>query len=267
MALVKQQFVDNTQFSNRTFTSRLTKLPLPALPAALDPEPWSVGVRPKGRASTYVMGREEEKTMFLRYNNAKRMVNVYLKASKRAEAAAFFAQAMHLREYIIRINMPLIYSQVARNLGRLVHLDWNTAVSECQLPLLNACNKFNVDNGTKFSTYACRAILNSLSRSNGVTGKKSARVKSVELPEIHGEILPEQGDPLGEAKESLKDVWDMNRADLSSTEKYTLTRRYGLDGEPTSTLEEVGEVIGVTKERVRQIQNKALAKLRPFIAA
>ena len=37
---------------------------------------------------------------------------------------------------------------------------------------------------------------------------------------------------------------------------------YGVDAGPRKTLEQVGVIIGVTKERVRQIQNKALKKIR-----
>ena len=44
-----------------------------------------------------------------------------------------------------------------------------------------------------------------------------------------------------------------------------LRLRFGLDGEKPRTLEEVGEVFNVTRERVRQIQNIALRKLRKMM--
>jgi RNA polymerase primary sigma factor len=44
-----------------------------------------------------------------------------------------------------------------------------------------------------------------------------------------------------------------------------LRYRFGLDGGNEKTLEEVGEKFGVTRERVRQIQNLALRKLRKMI--
>ncbi len=49
---------------------------------------------------------------------------------------------------------------------------------------------------------------------------------------------------------------------LDEREKTILTARFGLNGERAKTLEEVGEMLGVTRERVRQVQNAALAKLR-----
>ncbi len=49
---------------------------------------------------------------------------------------------------------------------------------------------------------------------------------------------------------------------LTERENFILTYRYGLDGDGEKTLEEVGRKFGVTRERVRQIQNSALKKMR-----
>lgn len=52
---------------------------------------------------------------------------------------------------------------------------------------------------------------------------------------------------------------------LDPREATILRYRFGLDGGPEKTLEEVGQKFGVTRERVRQIQNIALNKLRKMI--
>jgi RNA polymerase primary sigma factor len=49
---------------------------------------------------------------------------------------------------------------------------------------------------------------------------------------------------------------------LDPREATILTRRFGLEGNDEETLEEVGEDFGVTRERIRQIQEQALRKLR-----
>lgn len=52
---------------------------------------------------------------------------------------------------------------------------------------------------------------------------------------------------------------------LSEKQQEVLSRRFGLRGYPVSTLEEVGQEIGLTRERVRQIQVEALRRLREIL--
>ncbi len=52
---------------------------------------------------------------------------------------------------------------------------------------------------------------------------------------------------------------------LSPREQTILKLRFGLGGNDEKTLEEVGEQFGVTRERIRQIQDEALKKLRKRI--
>jgi RNA polymerase primary sigma factor len=60
----------------------------------------------------------------------------------------------------------------------------------------------------------------------------------------------------------LKDSVHNLLAELSERERYVVERRYGLDGGRCATLGEIGEEIGVTRERARQIQNFAFRRLR-----
>jgi len=53
---------------------------------------------------------------------------------------------------------------------------------------------------------------------------------------------------------------------LDNRERMILKMRFGLDGSRPRTLEEVSQQIGRTRERVRQIQNQALSKLRAMLA-
>jgi RNA polymerase primary sigma factor len=51
-------------------------------------------------------------------------------------------------------------------------------------------------------------------------------------------------------------------ADLSPRERKIITLRFGLDGSEDCTLEQLGEMFDVTRERIRQIESKALRRLR-----
>ncbi len=61
---------------------------------------------------------------------------------------------------------------------------------------------------------------------------------------------------------SLQDILDKTLDILSPREKRIMILRYGLAGECPLTLEEIGKIMGITRERVRQIQNKCIGKLR-----
>ena len=80
-----------------------------------------------------------------------------------------------------------------------------------------------------------------------------------------GELVPEE-----EAVIPDRELFDNNMSTLlhalirllQDREVEILTRRFGLDGNETATLEEIGKQFGVTHERVRQLQNATWAKLR-----
>ena len=67
-------------------------------------------------------------------------------------------------------------------------------------------------------------------------------------------------------RNSLQDVLANSLAELDYRERRILQLRYGLGEEAPLTLEEIGAILHITRERVRQIQNKAIERLRTFDA-
>ena len=66
--------------------------------------------------------------------------------------------------------------------------------------------------------------------------------------------------------EALKDQIDKVLKELPEREEAIVRMRFGLDGTGTvKTLDEVGKIYGITKERVRQIENKAMRRLKMII--
>jgi RNA polymerase primary sigma factor len=78
------------------------------------------------------------------------------------------------------------------------------------------------------------------------------------------EALPGAG--LGAALKAREDLAGVLR-DLPDTERGVLELRFGLGGEEPRTLESIGRQLGLTRERVRQIEAAALARLRRLMAA
>jgi len=219
-----------------------------------------------------LMKGPEEKMMFLRFNYSKlrlaklqRLIRKNGLTRKRAEEFMFWHRRFeHFREYLVRTNLALVLAMAKRT--RLGDVDFAEIVSEGNMALIRAVDKFNVDRGFKFSTYACRAILKAFSR----TALKSSRHRTrfpVEFePEMEkSDWTDRRRDAVEEdCIDELKAIVDRNLADLSQVEETVIRRRFNWKQEEESplTLEEVGQIIGVTKERVRQIQNKALMKIR-----
>ncbi len=85
-----------------------------------------------------------------------------------------------------------------------------------------------------------------------------------------GELLVDniQPTPYEDAREILlRERLDEVLSTLSKREKKVIELRFGLNDEPPKTLEEVGHIFGVTRERIRQIEAKALRKLQNPIRA
>lgn len=80
-----------------------------------------------------------------------------------------------------------------------------------------------------------------------------------------GDFIPDESQPTpvdAASRQLLKDHLDEVLDTLSERESKVLELRFGLDGGQPRTLEEVGKVFGVTRERIRQIEAKALRKLK-----
>ncbi len=82
------------------------------------------------------------------------------------------------------------------------------------------------------------------------------------------DTIPDQNvsDPVSLLQDSdLSNSIDGWLSDLTEKQREVLCRRFGLRGYETSTLEEVGRAIGLTRERVRQIQVEALKRLKDIM--
>jgi RNA polymerase sigma factor (sigma-70 family) len=219
-----------------------------------------------------LMNAAEERLMFYRFNYCKVRLARLKREIRAGELTAELAKEFlewhrkleHFREYLVRTNLALVLAMAKRT--RLGETDFAEIVSEGNMALLRAIEKFDVDRGFKFSTYACRAILKGFSR----MAMKATRYRTRFPVEFEPEM--EQSDWQDKRRDAveeecideLKAIVERNLADLSNIEQTVIRRRFNWKqtDESPLTLEEVGRIIGVTKERVRQIQNKALAKIR-----
>ena len=224
------------------------------------------------------------------------------------------------RERMINANLRLVVTIARDYIG--LGLPLPDLISEGNIGLMQAIDRFDPEKGAKLSTYAVwwikRAIKNALANQSktirlpaktiekitrmrrisaqmgnelsreptedelgeelGIATEKLARLKSVGLrPEsldapVGADELTEFGENIPDEQtqtpfESLreKDFLDqINRVlkSLTTREATIIVERFGLNGTTAKPLEQIAEIIGVTRERIRQLELTALAKLR-----
>lgn len=220
-----------------------------------------------------VLNKHQEQALFLQFNYARyRVLKLREKIGDKPVTEAQARDLLHwyrlsrtLRDRIAQFNLALVLAMAKRVRG--ADLDFADLISEGNMALLRATDKFNASKGFKFSTYACRAILKAFSR----TGIKQSQYKAM-FPTDFDPALEKSDHQQRKADEYENDcasqvrrIFERNDAELTDVEQAVIEHRFAL-GESTEsaplTLEQVGKLVGLTKERVRQIQNKALAKLR-----
>ena len=220
------------------------------------------------------LSHEKEHHLFLRFNYARLQVITILRdhAGKKLSAPAtrkllaWGHRMLSARGVIVRLNLPLVLAMAKRT--RLSNMDFNELISEGNMALLRSVEKFDCSRGFKFSTYSCRAILKSFSR----VAMRASRYRgtfptSFDPAMERSDFVERQRENMaGDCVDELKEIFLQNLAGLSEVERTVISQRFALavaapEAGP-KTLEQVGTMIGVTKERVRQIQNNALKKMR-----
>ncbi len=225
----------------------------------------------------------QERVLFLKYNYARWRVRqvqdsltddagVLAKPSvaQAREMIKYFELAKGFREQIAEINLALVLAMAKR--VRNIDVDLSDLIGEGNMALMRSVDKFDCMRGFKFSTYACRAILKAFSRYSMKVAKDRSKIVAEFDPSMerstHLETI--RATVERDSAREVRHLVESDCADLTELEKRVITSRFGLQkapGTPQATLEQVGAEIGLTKERVRQIQNRALEKLKSAFEA
>lgn len=177
------------------------------------------------------------------------------------------------RQRLVSANLRFVVSVARRYRHSGVPLA--DLVNEGNLGLLRAAERFDESHGVRFVSYAIwwirQGMMRAIARDAELNGEHGVRRLSLDEPMNGGrttalqELVPDRGSEAPEERvlrTGMRDAVDSSLTDLPEREQMVLRLYYGLDGTPPYTLEEVGEHLGVTRERARQMKERALARLR-----
>jgi RNA polymerase sigma factor (sigma-70 family) len=218
-----------------------------------------------------LLNKEQEQHMFRQMNYLKHRLHKLRKTLDPGRARTpeldhieeLQAKINSIKERLIRCNMRLVVSYAKKHASPTDNLF--ELISDGNMSLIRAVEKFDYARGNKFSTYASWAIMKNFARS--IPDEKTHRERFVtgheEMFETRTDYRSDEQEQITQAEQAAGKV---NRLldQLDPREREILRMRAGLDNEEGLTLEQIGQRLGITKERVRQLNVRIMKKLRDY---
>lgn len=177
------------------------------------------------------------------------------------ELELMLTRARELRDRIVQANLRLVISVVKKFVDANNTLD--DLLSEGTMSLLRAVEKFDYARGFRFSTYATYAIRRNLYRFVVARRQERTRFES-RTEEFAADLTDPAESRITEARwhELQRRLTTILRR-LDPREQQVIRARFGLDElAEVETLQSLADRMGVCKERVRQLEKRAMMKLR-----
>jgi RNA polymerase sigma factor (sigma-70 family) len=224
---------------------------------------------------TPVLNREQEIELFRRYNYLKHRVaqeRHQLKLSRvcaelLSRLEAHLDEAEEIRTMLVEANLRLVVGIAGKHTSD--GAGFLELVSKGNLALIQAVEEFDYAKGFRFSRRAALDIAKEYAKVSGrsteLTPKRAASLASIQrdLRETTADVSA-----LERTRQSLAQVL---REELDEREQYVILHHFGLIGSSirknTRTLKQIGDELGLTKERIRQIELTALQKLRQCLSS
>ena len=221
---------------------------------------------------TPLLSPAKERALFLKFNFHKfRFVSArkdlepqFARARDLAELETHLRDAIETKNAIVRANMRLVVSVARKHLRPGITL--TELMSEGALVLMRAVESFDTHRGNRFSTYATFALMKGFARS--VPEMLSAARKASSTDSEYLEALPDQRCASPTARLADREQVRQLLSHLDDRERAVLRAHYGVGTtDSPATFDQLSQRLGLSKQRVRQIERVALGKLRRQMSA
>lgn len=221
-----------------------------------------------------ILGREDEQRLFRHMNFLKWRANALRSqldpgrpSRRRVEAIGrLLHDAERIRAVLAECNLRLVLSIAGKHSNS--RQQFEEFVSEGFTILLRCVNLFDVSRGFRFSTYLTHAVQRHLYRCLLKSQKLRKRQAATDVDILNNVPGPEaEVGPEVDASLLCHRILDEAAGRLDLRETTIITRRFGLDGLKRQNLREIADDLGLSKERVRQLQMRALKKLQDVAAS
>ncbi len=178
------------------------------------------------------------------------------------EIERLLEESLKVKNFLIRSNLRLVVSIAKRHVKPKTN--FFEMVSDGNMSLIRAIEKFDYTQGNKFSTYASWAIMRNFARSIPAENLRLDRFRTGN-DEIFHYSSDDRANQFQEEMVNQQQHQMIVRIldQLEERERAIVVMRFGLaQGTEYQTLQQVGNHFGVTKERIRQIEARALRKAR-----
>jgi RNA polymerase primary sigma factor len=223
---------------------------------------------------TPMLDRERELELFRRYNYLKYLACLRRAGIKPARVSSarlreienYLAQAEAIKRMIIEANLRLVISIAMKHTSSGV--SFSDLVSEGNVSLTRAVETFDYSRGFRFSSHASWAIAKGYARK---VPARAAKPRAASLVDIHRDLRATTAAGVVAVERTRQSLIHVIKENLNEREQHIILNHFGLLGPPVKkkkkTLKQIGDDLGLTKERVRQIELIALQKLRHSLSA
>lgn len=221
--------------------------------------------------NTPVLNREREVELFRRYNYLKYLASVTRESIRHTrvhgrrldEIEKYLSEAEAIKKTIIEANLRLVVSIAGKHAAG--ETNFQDLVSKGNFALIKTVEEFDYTRGIRFGKAASLNIAKEYAKVSGKSTELTREKAGSLAANIQRYLKPAESD-FAAVERARHNLVQVIKDELDEREQYIIINHFGLVGslirKNKKTLQQIGQDLGMTKERVRQLELIALQKLR-----